>query len=361
MENVFYYLLALLPGLVYPFLILGYHRILNQKRRQLLNLTEGQGIDIYIEAYDPRYEPGDSSEEQSKKYILNLLFNLNYHWLVYTLPIGIIVVFSYGASVTILARAGIPMNLPSNLESLILKTPVAVLAGIAGAYVWSLFDTLRRYQTLDLTPVSLHFVWLRLFAAPILGGLAGATLKNPVDLLGAFGLGAFPLNQVMNFVKARAKEHFRIGDVTVPSESPTLHKIQGLTEEMIARLEDEGLNSTEHLANTDPIRLLLKTSFEWNTILDIIDQAILFNYVGDKIEKLRPIGIRGAMEVAELDYRIKDFNDPNAQNDAKAMAEVIGGKLEQDPIAIKNLIHTLTTDPRVNFIWTLWGDALKVR
>ena len=50
---------------------------------------------------------------------------------------------------------------------------------------------------------------------------------------------------------------------------------------MLQRLQDNGFESAEHLAGDDPIKMLLKTNVEWKVILDLIDQAILFGYVGE--------------------------------------------------------------------------------
>jgi hypothetical protein len=47
--------------------------------------------------------------------------------------------------------------------------------------------------------------------------------------------------------------------------------LRGLSPDVIDRLRDEGIDSTMRLAYADSIRLLLKTNFEWKTILDMIE------------------------------------------------------------------------------------------
>ena len=69
---------------------------------------------------------------------------------------------------------------------------------------------------------------------------------------------------------------------------------------VIDRLTKEGISSTEQLANADPIRLLLRTSIEWKTILYMIDGTLLFNYLGEKASVLRKKGFRTTIELAEL-------------------------------------------------------------
>ena len=217
-------------------------------------------------------------------------------------------------------RVGVSMELPTNLETAIMRIPTAAFAGLAGAYIWSLFDVIRRSQSVDLTPTDFNFTWLRLFLAPILSIVVGATLEGPLDLLVAFGIGTFPLTQLWRFTVARTRERLQIAGDTAPIEQPTLHHLQGLTRKTISRLEEEGISSAEHLAHADPVKLLLRTGFDWKMILDVRDQAILFNYIGKKIVNLRPIGIRGAIEVVDLG----DSMDDVAPDEAEQLVNMIG-------------------------------------
>ena len=144
----------------------------------------------------------------------------------------------------------------------------------------------------------------------------------------------------------------------VPGEEPNLHHIQGLTPKIIDRLSEEEIYSTEHLANADPIKLLLRTKFEWKVILDIIDQAILFNYTGERITNLRTLGIRGAIELAEIGTHLQ-ITDDEAKQQAESMVPTIASTLEVDEHVVKQLMYTLIEDPQLDFIWTLWGEAFE--
>ena len=183
------------------------------------------------------------------------------------------------------------------------------------------------------------------------------TFNAPIDLLAAFALGAFPTKTLLNFAKEQAKKRFNISAEPSQAEEPTLHKIQGQTADMIDRLSEEGLNSSEHIANADPIRLLLRTNFGWKVILDTIDQAILFNYIGQKIEQLRPIGIRGAIEMVEVGKGLVS-TDPDVKTHAEQTLGLIASKLGEDEHGVRNLIQTLVADPQVGFIFSLWGEAV---
>ena len=74
------------------------------------------------------------------------------------MPVLILVAVAASASATVLIYAGISLGLPADLEALLAKTPGAFIAGVAGAYTFGVYDVLLRYRSIDLTPISLHFV-----------------------------------------------------------------------------------------------------------------------------------------------------------------------------------------------------------
>lgn len=345
MGMLFSWFLALLPGLVYPAICYAYRRILTYKLSEIHDiLTRANAADLYEKGYGGQ--------------AIQKLFELNYHWRAYILPVLINVLITTAAMLVTVARAGIPMGLPDNLQAMLVKVPSAVIAGIGGAFAWGLYDVLRRYRVIDLTHTALHFIWLRLLTSAVLGSLVSYTVAQPLDLLAAFGLGAFPLKTLQDFVKEGARKRFGIAGESLPSAEPNLDKIQGLTAQTIDRLSEEGIDSTQHLAHADPMKLLLKTNFEWKVILDIIDQSILFNYLGEKMNALRPLGIRGAIELAEIGDGLSAVAKREVKEHSEKMLPLIAGKLNgKDTTGVRNLIGTLIEDPHVDFIWTLWGEA----
>ena len=100
--------------------------------------------------------------------------------------------------------------------------------------------------------------------------------------------------------------------------------------------------------------MLLRTSIEWKTILDIIDGAILFNYLGEKASVLRTKGIRTAIELAELGDKFKPPAGPS--EDWPPLIRQIAASLEETEDGVWNLVTTLYDDVQVNFIWKLWGE-----
>ena len=191
----------------------------------------------------------------------------------------------------------------------------------------------------------------------MLGYLVSQPFTDSLKILIGFVVGAFPARTLLDYAKSIAKKNINLVADAHPSQGPTLHNIQGMTTDMIDILYGEGITSTAHLSQADPIKLLLKTSIEWKLILDIIDQSILFNYVEDKLKSLRSIGIRGAIELAAMQLALKDKDDKERTR-AQSTVMLIASKLKDNEEAVYNLIRMLYDDVQVEFIWDLWGEAV---
>ena len=117
---------------------------------------------------------------------------------------------------------------------------------------------------------------------------------------------------------------------------------------IIERLSEENIFNCQTLAYSDPIKLFLKTNFQLKTILDWIDQALLYNYVTDKVQVLRLIGIRGITELAAL-YELKGKH-------RNAVSQAVAQRLEIGIDELGNIIDNNYFDPHVDFIWDLQGE-----
>jgi hypothetical protein len=128
-----------------------------------------------------------------------------------------------------------------------------------------------------------------------------------------------------------------------------------MTDGMLGRLLNEGHESVQQLANADPFKLLLRTNLDWKTVLDLVDQAILFNYTGPNGASLRTIGIRGSIELATTEGDLRSDDDAVVA-EAKKLVTVIATKLGQDEAGVRNLAKNAFEDVQVNLLWDLWGD-----
>jgi hypothetical protein len=136
---------------------------------------------------------------------------------------------------------------------------------------------------------------------------------------------------------------------------PRWHLVDGMTADMIRRMDEAGVTSVVHLGNQDPMNLLQRTNVEWRNILDMMDQAYLAGYTGENITKLRPRGIRGSIEMAILHVRLSSA-DAAIRAEAEALVTPLAADLGTDAASVRNLARNLYEDPQVDLIWTLWYE-----
>jgi len=338
-----YWALALLPAVLHPLIFMGYRRTLKSKRADVKRLM-GDATTLYEDAF--RRDPDD-------------LFQQLYGIWLYVIPLAITCCLVVIAAVAVLARTGlVPAGIPGDLVQKVATIPAAAVAGIAGAFIWGLYDSVQRAQLASFTPAALHFVWLRLLLgaslAPLLVGALAAGLQTPV----AFFVVAFPVSALRAFAKRFSTDRLGMQPATQSTEPPTLHHLQGLTANVIDGLAGAGVDSTEHLAHADPIDLLLRTNLTWKVIIDLIDQALLFNYVGDQIRVFRSAGIRGSVELAAVGESLKS-PDVTMQQRANALIELLAGQTGTQRVSIENAIQTVADDLQVQLVAALWGTAFE--
>lgn len=238
-------------------------------------------------------------------------------------------------------------------------TPLTFSMGFAGAYIWNLYDLTTRYRKVDLTPSAFHFSWIRMLAACIIGPLSSYIITPALATVVAFGFGLIPLQTVFEYFKQVASRKTNLTTQVAPAEQPTLHKLQGMTTSVIERLDEEGIDSAAALAYSDPLKIFIKTDFEWALITNFIDQALLFNYIGNKIELFRPLGILGAIDAATVYSRVEDgtpHDSTSERLDAENMIRCLAKILGTEESGAKNLLRTLKEDFQVGFIWSIFGS-----
>jgi hypothetical protein len=352
-----YWLVVLAPGLPFFLLELSYGRILEQKRHELRRKFEAsQSVSTaYTQAYGL-----EALQDVLKEF---------HHWKTYIVPITLTAVVASTFTAVALAMIPVDLGLPKELMNTMGKAQPAMLAGAAGAYLWALYGLLKRYGSADVSSTVLHYTWLQIAIGASVGGIAAPALfflTPKLLLLGAFVLGGLPFHKL----EPTIRKAVGMGEGPI-EENPPLSLIQGMTPDVRKRLDDEDIDSVQRMAYSDPIRLLFRTNIEWNVILDLIDQAILINFVGARISRLRTVGIRGAIEVAEL-YHRKDGQTANGVDQADArdaenaekMFRVIGlqliddpsgdGALERAEAAAYNCSYQFANDPVVDFVWEHW-------
>jgi hypothetical protein len=346
-QVAFYWIVCFFVGAPYPLLTLSYRRTLNYKLRTLQSFMANNSLfAAYVRRFGKR---GDSDKAVDE------LFGLTYHWTTYALAV-IMNVLVIAVAVCICAvRGGISMGLPDALNIRLEAVPITALLGLVGAYVLGLYDMLGRYRSGDLYPAYLHFNWLHMVVAGFLAPLLSQAFTPAVAYPVAFGIGIFPLKDSLDAARKYASKKLELSPATPATEGSALSKIQGMTQETIDRLEEEGITSTVHLGYFDPIKLLLRTNIPWVILLDFMDQSVLFNYLGEQMSLVRSIGVRGSIEVAAIGQRLYEGSDEDKRC-ARIAIQLLASRLSSTEDAALVLVRTLYEDGQVDLLWELYTD-----
>lgn len=185
-------------------------------------------------------------------------------------------------------------------------------------------------------------------------------VADNIAILAAFGVGLAPLKEGVDWVMEKAREAWgKQAKTPLPSEQPTLHHLQGMTENILNTLSEQGITSAEQLAYTSPAKLLARTDLEWVVILDAIDQALLFNYFGENVDKFRILGIRGSIEMGTLYEELQDpTHRTEAEGTLRRLAVILPG---MDEPSLKYAICTLYEDVTVRKLAHMFGSGLGER
>jgi hypothetical protein len=130
------------------------------------------------------------------------------------------------------------------------------------------------------------------------------------------------------------------------------------------------------LATADPLFVFFQTTLPIRTIVDMIDKAILYLYIGEKTKELRLHGINGVIELVALAKLIEQspafagghgpaaavgFSKFFEQVDPPQLLADIAKVLGQSVDELKMFIYNMYYDPVVMFIYDVWGRYLDVK
>jgi len=216
------------------------------------------------------------------------------------------------------------------------ETTTLIFYSYLGAYVFSVQELVRRYNTFDLQPQVYSSMLARMIVAVVIvfvgAGViqfSGGQLVSPDSgaasepqawaAILAFVIGVFPESGLRWFTQQanRVLTSANAG-ATLP-----LRNILGISAWHEARLAQMGIDDAQNLATADLRRLLLTTQFDTQQIVQWIDQAILYVKVGGKLDRYRDAKITSLHELRlQLDKLSLDprLNLPAAEVDARKNA-----------------------------------------
>lgn len=338
------YLLCILASLLPVVLVRIYRNtVLLRKRDSLLasvsNVTPAglplahsrlENISKYV---SKEYEQSYSSQRILWPMIfLVLLYMIGF----YHISELVAVTFRYGGSPNLFSRQYLTEMEP-------------VLITFIGVYLFNLGHLVRRLYVGDLSQnvvlSSLNRLLLSLGIARVMQVLLQYSLgeSTAMNVPVYFSIG-FLTNSYLRWLLSQAAG--KIFKVT--KEELQLSAIPGITFWIENRLEEEGIETIQHLASSDPVSLAIKTQYDLYTLVDWVDRAILLDRLGKQGLVIQEKCLfTGAIDMAWS----SPANDPATGTTVAALA---AGVVGVDPLFMQKFMDNLYEDASVQTIWALW-------
>jgi len=150
----------------------------------------------------------------------------------------------------------------------------------------------------------------------------------------------------------------QLGENTAEA-SDDIIALQGVNKEIMERLRNEDITTVTQIAYCDPVRLVMRSNLTFNFVTDCMGQALAWLYFEDKLAALRPLGMRGAVEIKNLmdDYDAEVGGDRKlkAERDRAAAALLkIAEAIKQDPSTVEAAFREIAGDPYTEFLSEVW-------
>jgi hypothetical protein len=194
------------------------------------------------------------------------------------------------------------------------KVDLVSLAAIFGAYCWVISDAIDRYHQEGMQPSNILAYAFRMLVAVVIGQVIaawtadkGAPQSIPAGTLGpllAFLLNALSYDQIIKLFTSMAHKYMGAGGDQDANDM--IVALPGVDTALAERFKAEGITTIAQIAATDPLRLAILTNQPFSFILELIDEAILWNFTRDSLFKLALHGWKGASHIlnfCEVEFR----------------------------------------------------------
>lgn len=237
----------------------------------------------------------------------------------------------------------------------LLDLPKTALAGATGAYMWVVNDFISRARRLDFSPSDVQWATLRL-AIAIPMGYAFASLVQDSGPFVAFALGAFPLTTLSNLLRRFANKKLGMDDSAEEGDD-ALTKLQGVNKTVAERLANEDLTTISQVACCDPVQIAMRSNLSFSSVVDIMNQALAWVYLGEKLNTIRPLGLRGAVEIRHLLADMAATDDSKAGRKAQAQAAFaqVATAIGQSQETLMVVFLEIADDPFTDFLDDVWS------
>jgi hypothetical protein len=240
----------------------------------------------------------------------------------------------------------------SDLDAAALPFPNMVLdlssfAAISGAYLFVVGIVIQGYRARTLLNSDLLWCSFRMVISIPLG-LSLSALANPtLAAFVAFGLGAFPMDAITRIIR-------RLVDKTLnQSEAETadsLISLTGVTPDVAAALNGEGVSAVQQIASMDPVALAVRTGLPFDYVLNLSAQSQAWCCLGSTVANLAPLGLGDARALAKLSERV-ERTPPD--DEAQAILESASKAASLDKDVLRSAIRNIAAEPYTQFLLKL--------
>jgi hypothetical protein len=279
-------------------------------------------------------------------------FNRRYGIRIYIVPLSLLSMIS-GIALWCVART-ILTWLDTTPESGHISLSGVATSALLGGLTWVISDQLSRFRTRDFTSHDVYNSVFRCLISVPLGLSVAVFCDDKFKPAIAFLLGAFPTSSLFTIMRRLGTDKLKISDDNVNGGSE-LEKLPSVGKAFAERLKDEGISSIDDLAYFDPIELCIRTNKSFAYVGDCVNQALLWNYVGDGLLKLTLFGIRGAQEANYLLGDLNASNDPDRNAQAQSTLVAAANAIGMSPDAFKTTLEEVGYDPYTLFLVQVWG------
>ena len=356
-----------------------YYRRLDSRRKQLLQtlLTLSLHEEYMLMRYRDKYEDWKTECQRDKKdpikefenKYFNEDFRAGHSHQDFLWPVLLFTIFEVIGWLLIWDRL-FPLTAPTAIG---FKLPDGLVFGFLGAYFACLFNIFAGFRRDALEPADYYSATFQILFSSFAAYVVTKPLGENLQRIGAFGFALFPVPQIWTFLTERAAQ--AVGADNDEKEiGLDLAKIQGLEHSKVRqKLLDIDISTVQGLATADPLLVFFRTNFPMRTVLDMVDKAILYQYLEDNVVTLRKHGINGIIELVAL-ARLADkkpaFEDQQEalqerllpifeSLDPKTLLAQIAVVIGQTPEELKAFIYNMYYDPVVRLIYEIWGRYLN--
>ncbi|HEX4240172.1 MAG TPA: hypothetical protein VHZ53_02095 [Steroidobacteraceae bacterium] len=326
------------------------------RRKDIMDGFDADACVAYFQMFartEPVPAPGDAIRQFDR-------FHRRWYGRRFFVAPGCILLVVSTAGVAWIALAGLDMLGFIDLRPTSLpRLPITAMAGASGAYLWTANDLISRARRLDMAPSDVMWAVLRLVIS-IPMGYAFARIGSPsLAPFVAFALGAFPLAQLIGMMQKVMERTIKLQGGSAESADDIV-KLQGINPVIAGRLAMEDINTITQIAYCDPVRLIMRSSLTFNFITDCMNQALAWMYFQDALNVLRPLGVRGAVELRCLIEELDDATAASpecqaAHGRAAAAFPLLAAAVKQSPATFQIVMRQIADDPYTIFLTRIWS------